>query len=170
VLLRYRDFYPTLGSRVFIAHDADVIGRVRLGEDASVFFHCVLRGDINNIEIGARTNIQDNTVIHLASDKPTLLGEDVSVGHSCILHACTLKNRVLVGMGSIVMDDVTVGEDSIIGAGSLLSKSNVFPPGSLIVGRPARVVRALSEEEKAGILALAKKYVGVKDHYLTGAL
>jgi len=155
MLLRYQDFFPTLGPRVFVAQDADVIGRVTLGEDASVFFHCVLRCDINRIEIGARTNIQDGTVIHLASDKPTLVGEDVSVGHRCILHACTLKDRVLVGMGSIVMDDVVVGEDSIIGAGSLLSKGKSYPPGSLIVGSPARVVRPLTEEEKLGIGALA---------------
>ncbi len=166
MLLRYRDFFPTLGPRVFVAHDADVIGRVTLGEDASVFFHCVLRGDINRIEIGARSNIQDHTVIHLASDKPTLVGEDVSVGHRCILHACTIRDRVLVGMGAIVMDDVVVGEDSIIGAGSLLSRGKTFPPGSLIVGSPARVVRSLTDAEKQEISALAKKYVGVKDHYM----
>ena len=141
MLLRYQEFFPQLGARVFVAPDADVIGRVSLAEDASIFFHCVLRGDINAIEIGARSNIQDHTVIHLASDKPTLVGADVSVGHRCILHACTVRDRVLVGMGSILMDDVVVGEDSVIGAGSLLSKGKTYPPGSLIDGSPARVVR-----------------------------
>jgi len=169
MLLRYQNFFPTLAARVFIAHDADIIGRVTLGDDASVFFHCVLRGDINAIEIGARSNIQDHTVVHLASDKPTIVGEDVSVGHRCILHACTVKDRVLVGMGSILMDDVVVGEDSVIGAGSLLPKGKTYPPGSLIVGSPARVVRQLTEEEKQGIAALAKKYVGVKNEYLKQA-
>ncbi|HAO99741.1 MAG TPA: gamma carbonic anhydrase family protein, partial [Fibrobacteres bacterium] len=129
----------------------------------------VLRADINAIEIGARTNIQDHTVVHLASDIPTLVGADVSVGHRCILHACTVADRVLVGMGSILMDNVTVGEDSIIGAGSLLPRGKSYPPGSLIVGSPARVVRSLTDEEKSGILALAKKYVGVKNTYLQSA-
>ncbi len=166
MLIRYQNFFPVLGSGVFVAHDADVIGRVTLGEDASVFFQCVLRGDINAIEIGARTNIQDHTVVHLASDVPTRIGSDVSVGHRCILHACTVGDRVLVGMGSILMDGAIVGEDSIVGAGSLLSRGKVFPPGSLILGNPARVLRPLTEEEKAGIAGLARKYVGVKNNYL----
>lgn len=169
MLLRYQEHFPILAARVFVAHDADIIGRVSLGEDASVFFQCVLRGDINAIEIGARTNIQDHTVIHLASDRPTVVGKDVSVGHRCILHACTVKDRVLVGMGAILMDDVVVGEDSIIGAGSLLPKGKTYPPGSLIVGAPARVVRPLTDEEKQGIAALARKYVGVKNEYLKDA-
>ena len=167
MLLRYQDFFPTLGPRVFVAHDADVIGRVTLGEDSSIFFQCVLRGDINTIEIGTRTNIQDHTVVHLASDMPTLIGADVSVGHRCILHACTVHNRVLVGMGSILMDGAVVGEDSIVGAGSLLSRGKIFPPGSLILGNPARVLRPLTDEEKSGIAGLAKKYVGVKNNYLS---
>ena len=166
MILRYQNFFPALGSRVFIAHDADVIGQVTLGEDASVFFQCVLRGDINFIEIGARTNIQDHTVIHLASNMPTLIGADVSVGHRCILHACTVHDRVLVGMGSILMDGAVVGENSIVGAGSLLSRGKIFPPGSLILGNPARVLRPLTEEEKSGIAELARKYVGVKNEYL----
>ena len=166
MLIRYQNFFPVLGLGVFVAHDADIIGRVTLGEDASVFFQCVLRGDINAIEIGARTNIQDHTVVHLASDVPTRIGSDVSVGHRCILHACTVGNRVLVGMGSILMDGAVVGEDSVVGAGSLLSRGKIFPPGSLILGNPARVLRPLTEEEKAGIAELARKYVGVKNNYL----
>lgn len=169
MLLPYQGVHPTLGSRVFVAYNADLIGRVTLGDDASVFFQCVLRADINAIEIGARTNIQDQTVVHLASDIPTRVGSDVNVGHRCILHACTVGDRVLVGMGSILMDGATVGEDSIIGAGSLLSKGKIYPPGSLIVGSPARVVRALTEEEKNGVVSLARKYMGVKDAYLAQA-
>ena len=104
-----------------------------------------------------------------SSDKPTIVGDDVSVGHRCILHACTVRDRVLVGMGSILMDDVVIGEDSIVGAGSLVPKGKVFPPGSLIVGSPARLVRPLTEEEKASIPKLATKYVGVKGEYLRGS-
>ena len=166
MLLPFQGVNPILGARVFIAHDADVIGRVTLGEDASIFFQCVLRADINAIEIGARTNIQDHTTVHLASDRPTLIGSDVSVGHRCILHACTVGDRVLVGMGSILMDGSVIGADSIVGAGSLVPKGKAFPPGMLVLGNPARVLRALTEEEKAGIQLLARKYVGVKDAYL----
>jgi carbonic anhydrase/acetyltransferase-like protein (isoleucine patch superfamily) len=166
MLLPYNDRSPRLGRGAFIAPDATLIGGVEIGEDASVFFQCVLRADINDIRIGARSNIQDHTTVHLASNVPTVIGEDVSVGHRCILHACTVGDRVLVGMGSILMDDVLIGEDSIIGAGALIPKGKTFPPRSLIVGSPARLVRALSDEEVASIAKLAKKYLGVKDEYL----
>jgi carbonic anhydrase/acetyltransferase-like protein (isoleucine patch superfamily) len=166
VLLPYRDKLPVIGPGAFVAPDATLIGDVTLGEDASVFFQCVLRADINAIRVGARSNIQDHTTVHLASNVPTIVGEDVSVGHRCILHACTVGDRVLVGMGSILMDNVVIGDDSIVGAGSLIPKGKTFPPGSLIVGSPARLVRALTDDEKASIPALAKKYLGVKDEYL----
>ncbi len=164
----YQTQVPVLATGVFVAASADVIGRVTLGPDASVFFHCVLRGDINAIEVGARSNIQDLTTVHIASDRPALIGADVSVGHGCILHACTVGARVLVGMGSIVMDGAVVGEDSIVGAGSLLPKGKEYPPGSLILGRPAKVVRPLDPAERQSIPALAWKYVGVKNQYLQG--
>jgi carbonic anhydrase/acetyltransferase-like protein (isoleucine patch superfamily) len=166
MLLPYKNRSPSLGRGAWIAPDATLIGGVEIGEDASVFFQCVLRADINDIRIGARSNIQDHTTVHLASDVPTVIGEDVSVGHRCILHACNVGDRVLVGMGSILMDNVTIGSDSIIGAGSLIPKGKSYPPGSLIVGSPARLVRALTEEEKGGIAALARKYIGVKNTYL----
>jgi carbonic anhydrase/acetyltransferase-like protein (isoleucine patch superfamily) len=166
MLLNYLGVNPTLGPRVFVAQDATVIGNVSLAEDSSVFFQCVLRGDIHSISIGPRSNIQDHSVVHLASDRGTVVGADVSVGHQCILHACTVQDRVLVGMGSILMDGVVVGEDSVVAAGSLLPKGKEYPSGSLILGNPARVIRPLTDEEKADILKLAKKYVGVKDNYL----
>lgn len=166
MLLPYHDRVPTLGKGAFVAPDATLIGGVTLGEDASVFFQCVLRADINDIRIGARSNIQDHTTVHLASDIPTVVGEDVSVGHRCILHACTIGDRVLVGMGSILMDNAVIGHDSIVGAGSLVPRGKVFPPRSLVVGSPARVVRGLTDEEVASIAALARKYIGVKDAYL----
>jgi carbonic anhydrase/acetyltransferase-like protein (isoleucine patch superfamily) len=166
MLLPYRDKNPRLGARVFVAPDATLVGDVTIGDDSSVFFQSVLRADINAIRVGARSNIQDHCTVHLASDVPVIVGDDVNVGHRVILHACTIGDRVLVGMGSIIMDNAVIGEDSIVGAGSLISKGKVFPPGSLIVGSPARVLRPLSEEEKASIPKLAAKYVGVKDEYL----
>lgn len=168
MLLPYRDKFPALGARAFVAPDATLVGDVTLGEDSSVFFQSVLRADINAIRIGARSNLQDHCTVHLASDIPTIVGDDVSVGHRCILHACTVGDRVLVGMGSIIMDKVVIGEYSIVGAGSLIPKGKTFPPGSLIVGTPARLVRPLTEEEKASIPKLAAKYVGVKNEYLQG--
>lgn len=168
MLHAYLGHKPTLGARVFVAGSADVIGQVILGDDASVFFQCVLRGDIHSIVVGARSNIQDHTTMHLASDLGVTIGEDVSIGHGCTIHACTLGNRILVGMGAIVMDGCVVGDDSLIAAGSLLPKGKVYPAGSLILGNPAKVLRALSDEEKASITALALKYVGVKNNYLQG--
>ena len=162
----FGDKQPQLGNRVFIAPSADVIGQVFLGDDASVFFQCVLRGDINSITVGARSNIQDQSTLHVASDLSVTLGEDVSVGHGCLVHACTIGDRVLVGMGSIIMDATVVGDDCLIAAGSLLPKGKTYPSGSLIMGNPARVVRALNPEEIQSLSKLAAKYVKVKDVYL----
>lgn len=162
----FGDSVPVLGPRAFVAPSADVIGGVELGEDASVFFQCVLRGDINSIRVGPRSNVQDHTTIHVASDLGASLGSDVSVGHGCTIHACRVGDRVLVGMGSIIMDGTVVGDDCLIAAGSLLPKGKVFEAGSLIMGNPAHTVRKLSPEEIAGLTALAQKYVRVKDVYL----
>jgi len=168
MLTPYLHYRPVLGARVYLAPSADIIGRVTLEEDVSVFFQCVLRADIHAIHIGARSNIQDQTTIHLASDLGVEIGEDVSVGHRCILHACTVGHRVLVGMGTIIMDGAEVADDSLIGAGSLLPRGKRYPPGTLILGNPAKVVRDLTAEEIAANLRLAKKYVGVKNDYLAG--
>lgn len=157
---------PVLGEGAFVAPSADVIGRVTLGRDASVFFQCVLRADINAITVGDRSNIQDHTTVHVASGLGAVIGADVSVGHGCVIHACTLEDRILVGMGSVIMDGTTVGSDCLIAAGSLLPKGKAFPPGSLILGNPARVSRPLTPEEIAGLAGLAAKYVKVKDVYL----
>lgn len=162
----FGDKQPVLGARAFVAPSADVIGRVTLGEDASVFFQCVLRADINFIRVGPRSNIQDQSTVHVASDLGTVIGADVSVGHGCTIHACTVGDRVLVGMGSIIMDGTVVGEDCLIAAGSLLPKGKIYEPGSLIMGNPSRVVRKLTAEEIAGLAKLAAKYVHVKDVYL----
>lgn len=160
---------PALADGVFVAPSADVIGRVTLGKDASVFFQCVLRADINSITVGDRTNIQDQTTVHVASDLGTTIGSKVSIGHGCVIHACTIGDRVLIGMGSIVMDGATVGEDCLVAAGSLVLKGKKFEPGSLIMGNPAKAIRKLTEEEIEGLAKLADKYVGVKDVYLNQA-
>ena len=163
---RYESFSPQIHPSVFIAPSADVIGRVTLGEESSVWYHTTLRGDINEIVIGPRSNVQDNAVIHLADDYGCYVGELVTVGHSAILHACTVKDEVLVGMGAIVLDGAVIGERSIIGAGALVTGGTVIPPGSLVIGSPAKVVRVLSLDEQAKVKTWAEKYVVQSRKYL----
>jgi len=166
MILPFGETKPQLGSRVYIAESADIIGQVILGDEASVFFQSVIRADINSISIGARSNIQDHCVLHVASNLGVEIGEDVSIGHGCIVHACILRDRILVGMGSIIMDGVEVESDCLIAAGSLLAKGKKFPARSLIMGSPARVIRALTDDEVASLKKLAEKYIRVKDVYL----
>lgn len=155
----YESFNPQIHPSVFIAASADVIGRVTLHEEASVWYQATLRGDINEITIGPRSNIQDNAVVHLADDFGCHVGELVTVGHSAILHACTIKDEVLIGMGAIILDGSVIGERSIIGAGALVTGGTVIPPGSLVLGTPAKVVRTLSLDEQRGVRHWADRYV-----------
>ncbi|WP_193212107.1 gamma carbonic anhydrase family protein [Luteolibacter marinus] len=155
----YEGIAPRIASSAFVAGSADVIGRVTLGEESSVWYNATVRGDINEIVIGPRSNVQDNAVIHLSDDHGTYLGELVTVGHSAILHACTVRDEVLVGMGAIVLDGAEIGERSIIGAGALVTGGTVIPPGSLVLGSPAKVVRTLSADEQAKVKTWAEKYV-----------
>lgn len=155
----FAGFSPSIHDSVFIAASADVIGRVTLHEESSVWYHATLRGDINKIVIGPRSNVQDNAVIHLADDYGCYVGELVTVGHSAILHACTVKDEVLIGMGAIVLDGSVIGERSIIGAGALVTGGTIIPPGSLVLGSPAKVVRTLSLDEQAKVKTWAEKYV-----------
>lgn len=151
------DIHPT----AFVAPGANLIGAVTLGENASVWYQCVLRADIQRIEVGAGSNIQDGTVIHLASDRGTRVGRFVTVGHKAMLHACEIEDEVLVGMGAIVMDGAKIGTRSIVAAGSLVTKGFQAPPGSLVMGSPARIVRVLSAGEQEGIRHWAEKYIAV---------
>ncbi len=158
-LTSFQNISPQIHDSAFIAPSADVIGRVTIHEEASVWFNATVRGDINDIVIGPRSNIQDNAVVHLADDYGVEIGELVTVGHSAIIHACTIKNEVLVGMGAIILDGAVIGERSIIGAGTLVTGGTVIPPGSLVLGSPGKVVRTLSLEEQQKIRHWADKYV-----------
>jgi len=164
---------PELGRGVYVDARALVIGAVALGDDASLWPFTVARGDVNEIVIGARTNVQDNTVLHVTHDgpyskggRPLLIGEEVTVGHQCILHACTIGDRVLVGMGSLVMDGAVVEEDVLIAAGTLVSPHKRLERGFLYQGRPATRVRALTDDELAMLRYSAQHYVRLKGRHL----
>lgn len=150
---------PTLGRDVFIARGAVVLGDVTLGDEASVWFNAVLRGDINRIVVGHHSNIQDSAVLHLADELPCLVGNYVTIGHAALIHACTVGDEVLVGMGATVLDGAVVGEQSIIGANALVTQRMQIPPGSLVMGAPAKVVRRLKPEERTKLKYWAEKYV-----------
>ncbi len=156
---------PVIHPDAFIAPGAVVVGAVTIGEDASFWYQCVARGDINRIRIGPRSNIQDGTIIHVSDDFPAVIGADVSVGHRAIIHACEIGDGTLVGMGAIVMDGAVIGPRCIIGAGALVTKGMQVPEGSLVIGAPARVVRKLVGGEMAHNIALAAKYVEVARRY-----
>src|SRR5271167_2974063 len=150
---------PKLGAGVYIAKGAAVLGDVRMGDHSSVWYNATVRGDINYIEVGHHTNIQDNAVLHLADDFPCIVGNWVTVGHGAIVHACTVGDEVLVGMGAVILDGAVIGRQSLIGAKALVTQGTKIPPGSLVLGAPAKVVRKLSKEERAGLKWWAEKYV-----------
>jgi carbonic anhydrase/acetyltransferase-like protein (isoleucine patch superfamily) len=150
---------PVLGQGVYIAKTAVVIGDVTIGDHSSVWYHSVLRGDINRIVVGHHTNIQDNAVLHLADDYACIVGNWVTVGHSAIVHACTVGDECLIGMGAVVLDGAVIGEQCLIGARALVTQRMQIPPGSLVMGSPAKVVRPLTSEERAGLKHWAEKYV-----------
>jgi carbonic anhydrase/acetyltransferase-like protein (isoleucine patch superfamily) len=151
---------PTVGEGVYIARTAVVVGDVTLGQGASVWYHAVLRGDINRIVVGQYSNVQDNAVLHLADDYPCLVGDWVTIGHGAIVHACTVEDEVLIGMGATILDGAAIGAQSIVGANALVTQGTRIPPGSLVLGAPAKVVRVLTAEQRAGIRWWAEKYVG----------
>lgn len=157
---------PVLGRGVYVARGAVVAGDVTLGDQASVWYNAVLRGDLNQIVVGCGTNVQDNAVLHLANDWPCRLGDYVTVGHSAILHACTVGNESLIGMGAVVLDGAEIGEQCLVGAKSLVRQGMRVPAGSLVLGAPARVVRALTPEERSGLRGLAEKYIIMAAYYL----
>ena len=166
----YEDHWPEIDESAFVAASADLIGRVRIGAEASVWYNTTLRGDIHEVVVGPRSNVQDNAVLHVESDRGCYLGELVTIGHGAIVHACTVKDEVLVGMGATVLDGAVIGERSIIGANTLVTMDTVVPPGSLVLGSPGKVVRLLSEEEQAGVKVWAQKYVENRRKFLAREL
>jgi carbonic anhydrase/acetyltransferase-like protein (isoleucine patch superfamily) len=150
---------PALGKDVYIARGAVVLGDVTLGDHASVWYGAVLRGDIHRIEIGHHTNIQDLAVVHLADEFPCLIGNWVTVGHSAIVHACTVGDETLIGMGACVLDGAVIGRQCLIGAKALVTPGTRIPDGSMVLGSPGKVVRVFSEEERGQLKTWAEKYV-----------
>lgn len=158
---------PNIHASAFIAQDASIIGDVEIGEDASVWFGSVLRGDVNYIRVGPRTNIQDQTIIHVSSKGlPTILEENITVGHRVTLHACYVESGCLIGMGAIIMDGARIGKNSLVAAASLVTPGTQIPPNSLVVGSPARVKRELTEQELADLDRSWRNYVELKSEYM----
>lgn len=166
----FKGVMPRIAATAFVEASAQLIGDIELGEQSSVWFNCVLRGDVHSIRIGNSTNVQDGTIIHVTSDQfPTVIGNWVTIGHGVILHGCLIKDRSLIGIGAIVLDDVVVGEESLVAAGSLVTPGTVIPPRSLVMGSPARVRRQVTDEEIERIDMHWKHYVDFKNNYLAEA-
>lgn len=165
-LQRHLGRKPRLGTGVYVAQGATVFGDVTLGDHSSIWPGVVLRGDINRIEVGAHSNIQDNTVVHLADDFGCLIGAWTTIGHSAVIHACTIGDECLIGMGAIVLDGAVIGNQCLIGAGALVTGGMQIPDGSLVLGSPARVVKPLSDEKRKGLKWWAEKYVWNSEYYL----
>lgn len=163
----FQGVLPKIPTSCFIEETAVVIGDVVMGEECSVWFHAVIRGDVHSIRIGARTNIQDLSMLHVTHDThPLIIGNEVTVGHNVVLHGCTIQDRVLIGMGAIVMDGAVIGEGSIVGAGALVTEGTIVPPKSLILGSPAKVKRAVTDKELAWIKESAENYVRYARTYM----
>jgi carbonic anhydrase/acetyltransferase-like protein (isoleucine patch superfamily) len=162
----YQGMAPKLGSRIFIADSALVLGDVEIGDDASIWFNCVVRGDVNWISIGARTNLQDACCIHVTNAKcPTVLEEEVSVAHNVMLHGCTIRKGALIGMSTTVMDGAEIGAGCLVAAGSLVKEGFQAPPGTLVAGWPATVKGELKADQKALVSQIWSRYVRYKETY-----
>jgi len=169
-LFAYKGKLPTISKNCYIAPTAVLIGDVTIADGASVWFGCVLRGDVAPILVGARSNIQDNAVIHGEDGCPTVIGEEVTVGHSAIIHAATIADRVLVGMGSVLLSRCRIGSDTVLGARALVTEDVEIPSGSLAIGMPARVKRPLTDGERQSILESARHYIEYAANYLAAHL
>ncbi len=168
-ILPYDGKAPRLAASAFLAEGTVVVGDVELGEESSLWFGTIVRGDVNHVRIGARTNVQDMCVVHVTSrTHPTVVGDDVPVGHRAVLNGCTIKDRCLVGIGAIVLDGAVVGPDAMIGAGALVAPGTVVPPRTLVLGSPARVKRTLTDDEVAFLRTSAANYAGYAARYRGG--
>lgn len=167
MLRPFRGRMPAVHASVYVDPSAQVIGDVEIGAESSVWMNAVVRGDVNYIRIGARSNVQDGTIIHVMHDThPTIIGDDVTLGHGVIAHGCTIRNRVLIGMGAVLLNGAEIGEDSIVAAGSLVTEGARVPPRSLVMGSPAKVKRALDAGQIASILEYASNYVRYRLDYM----
>ena len=165
--LPYQGVCPEIHDEVFVAPGAAIIGDVKIDSGSSIWFNVVVRGDVNHITIGKRTNIQDGSVVHVTSGThPTELGNDVTVGHHAVLHGCRIEDGCLIGINASVLDGAVVGSQSLVAAGSVVTPGSIIPPGSFVLGTPARVVRPLSEQERAKLLVSANNYVVYAQEYL----
>ena len=157
--------FPVIHKSCFVAETADIIGNVQVEEDANIWYNAVIRGDEGPLHIGARTNIQDLVMVHCNSEESCTIGDDVTIGHRAIVHGCTIHNRVLIGMGAIILDGAIIEEDVIIGAGALVASNKRIPSKSLVVGVPGKIIRTLTDSEIAGIKASADEYVELSKKY-----
>ena len=169
-LKAHLDKDPQIAENVFVAPGAVVIGDVVLKKNSSVWFNAVLRGDLARIEVGEHTSVQDNVVMHIANDGPCIVGNHVTIGHSAVIHACTVGDECLIGMGAVILDGAVIGKQSIVGAGALVTQGSVFPEGSMILGSPAKLTRPLTAEERTWIKSLADKYTEVSAYYRSKAV
>ena len=163
----FQGITPTIPTSCFIEDTGVVIGNVVMGEQCSVWFHAVIRGDVHYIRLGNRTNVQDLCMLHVThGTHPLIIGNDVTIGHSVVLHGCTIKDRVLIGMGAIIMDGAMIGEDSVVGAGALVTEGTMVPPKSLILGTPAKVKRPVTDKELMWIKESSENYVKYAGQYM----
>jgi len=167
---RYLRAIPELGARVVLFPGAAVVGDVALGEDVSIWYGAVVRGDLASVRVGARSNIQDGSVLHVADGGPCEVGEETVVGHRAMLHACRVESGCLIGMQATILDGCVIGHGSVVGAGALVTQRTIIPPRSLVLGAPARVVRTLEEKDETFHRAMANKYVRLKENYRCDSL
>ena len=165
MILKFKEFYPKIAPSAWIAPSADLIGNIEIAEDSSVWFGCVIRSDVNEVRIGKNTNIQDLSCIHTDTNSKTIIGDNVTVGHKVMLHGCIIEDNCLIGMSATILDDAVIGEGSIVGANSLVTSGKVFPPRSMIMGSPAKVVKQLTQEDVDKLIAHAAHYVDYKNDY-----
>ena len=166
-VMAWKGHQPVLGRGVFVASGAVVIGQVEIGEDANIWFNTVIRGDVNTIKIGARTNIQDNTTVHVTSGTgPTVIGSDVTIGHNAVIHACTIEDQCLIGMGSTILDGAIIRSKCFVAAGSVVTPGKEMPSGMMVMGSPAKAVRPLTESELNFLAKSAKDYVATARSYM----
>jgi carbonic anhydrase/acetyltransferase-like protein (isoleucine patch superfamily) len=159
--LQFKGKKPSLNKIALEAPGCSIIGDVSIGEDSSIWFGAVIRADVESVTIGKKTNIQDNATVHVNHDTCTIIGDEVTIGHNAVVHACTIGDRCLIGMGAVVLDNAEIGEGSVIGAGALVTQGKKYPPRSLIIGNPARAVRTINDEQYQQLIISAETYVNL---------